>query len=1168
MPPNKPHHHQPSRLKSLLWFAPALVAVALAAFGTHPLVLIPLLLANSLSMAAVCHAIGFEPEPRFTHTVLRRGVAHMVLFTAYTALVLLLVAWPLVVLTHAATLTAALLLSGALAVSLGVLWRLWPVFGLVFVWDDAFPAQEQGSWIFTALRRSLSFARHLSAEEHFFTHFLPAAFSLLVMAFGGLALTGTYGVLPEEMRTAGLILYGVLVLPLGGLVVANRTLRVMLCERRGARAHDGHDSSAHTEEPEGTPSAAASAQPAATEPDREHPRGPGDAPNLSPPRNVGADTAALLEAARQGDIERALALLEAGADPNAQPDAQARDRRPVTTLAALLPDTRLLRALIAAGADIKRAQGGLTPLLAATRDSYHGRPEAVLMLLANGADPTVTDQDGRTPLHGAALSAEPNVAAVLLDAEAPINALDRHGVSPLGAACRAGNWPLAAFLLEHRAATAPGGGEPALVSAASGPEDDIDGIKLLLKHKAKPDAVDTQGRSALIAAASEGHAAIVRSLIAAGARLDLADHNGNTALMEAARVGADSVVQALLDAKADPHLRDRYGRDALSLACQSSRARLDTVRALIEHGADPHAHSGDDRSPLDHAATTGRWDLVALMDPDSPRPASLDDARDTETDDAPSPDAATRGPRHLADALRQRQWSTAATFREALASWPAHALAAIYLELADASHDQARLWLLRYGLDAEARLACGTRLFDRLLDDFGSHVAALSQLRQAGATSAGAGLIARALRSCQPDDEAAMTLLQNLLEAGADPFGVDEEGASPLHLACRLRAQDLIETLLERGADPNLRDGHGRSALHVALLHGTDAAPAVRVLVHYGADPEAADAQGETALGLAMAMGDSMLQHWLRWSGAWSLPRRRLHAIDLPAAAAAGDAEAVARLLELGFAPDTRDNHGATALLHACGGGHHDCIQALLEAGADTALAAESGVTPLAAAVHGRHADAVTALLERQACAEQALPGGGTTLLLAAALGHPDIVELLLERGAKADACDEQGQNALHVAAQFCFQSRDSLRCRRLLDALLKHEVPVNAITRQGLSPLLTLLGAHMAPGTATSDATHLGALLPVLLDAGADPAHADARGVTALHACALHALLAPARLLMARGADRHAVDSFGRTPAEVAQVVGFADIAVELGGVGAVPSVRQTLRQPAQPAD
>ncbi|HET8763969.1 MAG TPA: hypothetical protein VFM52_01995, partial [Rhodanobacter sp.] len=67
--------------------------------------------------------------------------------------------------------------------------------------------------------------------------------------------------------------------------------------------------------------------------------------------------------------------------------------------------------------------------------------------------------------------------------------------------------------------------------------------------------------------------------------------------------------------------------------------------------------------------------------------------------------------------------------------------------------------------------------------------------------------------------------------------------------------------------------------------------------------------------------------------------------------------------------------------------------------------------------------------------------------------------------------------------------------------------------------------------------------------------------------ACALHALLAPARVLLSRGANRAAVDELGRTAADVASQLGYIDIALELGTRhgSAIPSVRQTLRQRAE---
>ena len=1137
-------HRPPPLLQGAAWFLPGWIAVAIAALGVHPLALIPLLVANALTMAAVCHAIGFDPEPRFGRTVLRRGAAHLVMFTGYVALVFLLVAWPMLQLHQQPSLGGVLLLAAALVVALVALWRVWPAFGLVFVWDDAYPAQSEGSWIFTATARSLAFGRHLAREERFFTHFLPAAFTLLVLAFGAISLTGLYGVLPSELRTAALAVYGLAVLPLGCLVIANRTLRALLCERTRPRRR-AEDAPLPANFP------AAAPRPIAL---NEHERTAG-APEQGP---------ALLAAAREGDIERALALLEAGANPNTAPAPGERDQRPVLTLAALLPDTRLLRALIAKGADVNRASGGLTALLAATRDSWHGRAEAVMTLLANGASPLVGDGEGNTPLHGAALSEEPVVAAMLLDAAAPVNALNKAGVSPLAAACRAANWPLAKFLLEHGARPAPAEGEPALVAAAGIADDDPAGIKLLLKHRAPVNATDSHQRSALMAAAGEGHQQIARALLAAGADPNLADRHGTTALMEAARSGASELVQALADARADARARDSHERDALTLACQSPRAQAATVRTLLALGADPKRAGSDGRSALDHAASAGRWDLVALLDPESPLPASLGDDHREDADT----------PAQLLEALRQGQWTVVAAFTERVRQWPTAQLAQLYLELSTPGLAAARHWLLEHGLTAEARLPApasegappmpGRRLFDALLARLPAATEAVDDLLKAGASPAGTGLLAQALGALGDSPQAAALLLK-LLDAGADPFGADARERTPLHLAASYHHAALLNALLARGCNPDVRDGCGRTALFAAIEHGEGALPLVRALIAHGADAEATDANGETPLGLALE--HPAIQHWLDW-GDWARPRRALIATDLPAATRAGALAAVERLLELGFAVDTRDAQGATALLHACGAGHQEIASRLLDAGADATLAASTGVTPLAAAVGARRDALVTLLLERGVAVDQRLPGEATALMVAAALGYPEIVERLLAGGADIQAVDAHGRGALHVAAQFGFEHTDSLRARRLFDALLKHGADVNRADSEGKTPLLLLLGAQFKPGAAC-DGTHLAALLPVLLDAGAQLEHADQRGVTALHACAMHALLPAARVLLARGADRQAADGFGRTPAEVARHLGLVDIAHELAArSNTVPSVRQMLRQPAQPTE
>ncbi len=1129
-PVARPH----SLLAGLARFLPALLAFTLVVPAPDWLAPILFLIGDTLLLTALCASIGFDMEGSFGRSIARRGLASLLVLVLFAVFIAALLAVPTVWLLREPSLGGALALSAAFLLGVLSLWRIWPVFILPLAWDDAWPEVAQGFWLTTALRRSLAFARHLTGEhELFFSHGLPTALAILVLCVSALAL-GVFGAaLGTDMRIIAIMTYGLLIAPLASLTMTTRCVNALFADarrQRSLRLRESITAGADTIEP---------------------PR-----PARALVEGIADPDATLLAAARSAQIEMALQALEMGANPNTAPNEHDRDQRSVLVHAVILPDLRLLRALIAKGVDVNRSHAGLLPLIAATRDSFQGRPDAVMTLLANGADPAVLDASGNTALHHAALCGEPIVAALLVDAGVPLNAVNREGLTALGNACANGNWVLAGFLLEHGSNAAVEHAQPALLMAAGVADDDPVGVRLLGKRKLDPDARGSLDRTALMVAALAGHAQIAEALLAAGANADLCDRNATSALMEAARSGSVSIIHTLGKRKVDANRVDLLGRTALIIACGSRTANEEVVRALLALGADAGIAASDGRRAIDHAQASGRWSIVALLDPSFTLPSNLaaESTTDTEPDHIP----------HLLDALRFGHWDVAESMRASIARRSSADLARLYFGLLDAEHERARNWICNLGLPVEAKLDNGTLLTDALAAHLPASCGALRQLVSHGFPIGGAGLVASLLARAPvgAENRALVDLVVDLVERGADCCGSGPGETSALHLASALGETHLVEILLARGADPNRRDARGRMPLHHALkANGERAVAVVRALVGAGADPERASESGETPLGLALARADRDLVYWLNWRR-WRLPGRALRGADLPAAAISGDIDAIDKLLGLGIAVDSIDHQGASALIRASGSGYAALVVRLLDAGANPRQSSYSGATCLSAAVSARREAVVRTLLQHQVDADQHLPGGGTPLMIAAAIGQPRLAEPLLEHRADANAADDRGNTVLQAAAQFAFDSRDTALATELLELLLRHGARIDMRNQAGQDALLLLLGARAEPGTAC-DAQHLGQLAKLLIHKGASVSAADLRGISPLHACAMHGLLGVARLLKSHDAPIAQTDTLGRSAGEVAALLGYTDVASELGVVrSAAPSARLTLRK------
>ncbi|UKL05259.1 ankyrin repeat domain-containing protein [Streptomyces sp. NBU3104] len=140
-------------------------------------------------------------------------------------------------------------------------------------------------------------------------------------------------------------------------------------------------------------------------------------------------------------------------------------------------------------------------------------------------------------------------------------------------------------------------------------EADEDLVAALLGAGVSPEADDGGGGTALHSAAVDGRAAVVRLLLAAGADPDRRTAEGELPLCGAACWGRTAVVRALLAAGADPGGADEPGPTALVWAAQGGHAGA--TAALLEAGAEPVAGRGD--PPLVRAARQGSLETVRVL---------------------------------------------------------------------------------------------------------------------------------------------------------------------------------------------------------------------------------------------------------------------------------------------------------------------------------------------------------------------------------------------------------------------------------------------------------------------------------------------------------------------------------------------------------------------------
>ena len=712
-------------------------------------------------------------------------------------------------------------------------------------------------------------------------------------------------------------------------------------------------------------------------------------------------------------------------------------------------------------------------------------------------------------------------------------------------------------------------------------------IRCLLKLGADPNARDPHGRTPLSLALWSRE--ITELLLASGADAGAKDYYGQSVLTLALSIGQsdrpidDGAVKCLLDWGMDPNMRDGDGRMLLMYALQDMKV----LQVLLDHGADINAVTHARYFDKDFRLTPHSGFAVTAV---SPNEHKLDGVNKQKDGRIPNrsldlPDGTGRGGgesllwQFLSSGRGQRDMLSFLIERGAnvnLADVQGHTplmCAAQTPEHFDGAPTAVEI-LLRAGADANAKDDAG-------MTAFLCAAAAQSSIRQKERIfrkllEAGADPLVRT-----PSGETPLLLFARTLSASSLQSLSSE--------AEERAAAECVKLLLATGIGVEDADGSGKTALHEAILAGAPL-PVVRKLLNAGASPSfpggpaslcsLLEARREFVVfdldGLFLFLqsmpslssgehGPSLLA-WVQ-QGGFNAYCRTLPASEVGMTKSATfPVSILAELLKHDWSQRERNE----ALIAAARYGHKDALQLLIEDGVDINATNGAGETVFTAALgpsgpreeiwgldsplpyrvqmnryrlsDEEKVEWIRHCLKLGHNANTTTQNGGTVLTKESLHEmSPALIDILLDHGADVHRKDASGRTCLHMQ-----------RPGSVVGMLLASGVDGGALDSEGRSPLhfatprdidgLALLISADRMEVNRQDASGRTPLLNwvqreggiggvrLLLDAGADPAIADASGHTALHFVPPYDMPTLTSLIASGRTNINAQDANGRT--------------------------------------
>ena len=691
----------------------------------------------------------------------------------------------------------------------------------------------------------------------------------------------------------------------------------------------------------------------------------------------------------------------------------------------------------------------------------------IVGLLKTGTDPNIADAEGDTYLHNAVLRfCSMEVLRAIIYLGAGVNNRNKHNRTALVLASMIKNEDAITVLLDAGAdlTIADVEGDTCLHGAILG-GCSSNAIRAMIIHGADVNAMNKCNQTALILASLMGHLDAIDVCLNARADPNSASTNGNTCLHYAVLEGCSiECLQTLIAHGADVNAANKYNVTALMKACE--KGNIDAINVLLNAGADTNIAGADGDTCL-HNAVSGGCSKEVLE-------TIITHGADVNITNRSSGTA-------LMMACQKGNTAAMSVFLSSGANpnipdEKGNTLLHIAMEN-NISADTVQI-VIDHGANVNATNKQNETPL--VLASHNENVDAVNMLLKVGADtniSFNDTCLHHVLRRrCSKE------MLQAIINHGAEINATDTNGRTALMIACAKGNSDAINTLLEAGADPKITDADGETCLYYAV-DGCCSKEVLQIIINHGADVNATNTNNVTALMTAYKKSNAdAICVFLNAGASRDVVVADRNICFHDAVSRAFSKEVLQAMISHGSDVNSTNTNNVTPLMMACQKGNIDVISVLLTAGSNPNLANDDGDTWLHCCVEvGCSKEVLEAIINHGVDVNAANNINVTALMIACQKADIDAIGVLLNAGSNPNIGKDNGDTCLHYAVEG--------GCgKEVLKALITHGANINATRKNKVTTLMIVCKNQNVEAA------------DLLLNAGANPAIADADGNTCLH--------------------------------------------------------------------